>query len=308
MEDLPLISLRALAAVYSEGGVRPAARRLGVVHSSVARHLKELEDWLGITLRARSEGSRRLALTHEGRRLARTVLRALEEMESEVSSLRETRSPNSVVVGTVPSFAVRWLLPRLPSLERSHPHIEISVVVVGHGLGDPAAAGLDLAIRMGDGPSEGAERTPLADDALYPVMSESYWRRTGRPSKPGDLVGLRLLHDRDPQATWAIWRKEFGPADLDVARGPRLTSTDLVLRAAAQGQGVALARHRLAEPDIRSGSLLRPLGDVAVQLNTSYWIVRPCGTVSNSRLTVQAVVDWMLRQAELQPSADRLRS
>lgn len=295
MKDLPLNALRALAVVHASGGVRSAARELGVAHSAVSRHLAELEAWIGVPLRAKAR--KQLVLTPQGERLAKAVLGGLREIESAVSALRETRSANSVAVGTIPSIAARWLLPRLPRLETSHPHLEVSVVV-GKRLDDVEAAGVDLAIRMGKGPWPGARCEPLADDALYPVMSDDYWRKSGRPSKPADLVGLRLLHDRDPDATWEAWRREHGPEELDVRKGPRFTSTDLVLQAAAQGQGVALARHRLATEDLASGVLRRPLGGLFVRIEDAYWIVLPRHVFP--RPATEAVIAWLKREAEMQ--------
>lgn len=298
LKELPLNALRALAAVHEHGGVRGAARELGVAHSAVSRHLGELEAWLGVPLRERSTGRRRLALTSQGERLARAVAAGLGEIASAVAALREPRSAHAVVVGTVPSFAARWLLPRLPGLESSHPHLEVSVVVEKR-LDELESAGIDLAIRMGEGPWPRARCVPLAGDALYPVTSPAYWRRSGRPAAPADLAGLRLLHDRDPQATWETWRRAFGPAELDVRPGPRFTSTDLVLRAAAQGQGVALARHRLAAEDVAAGLLLRPFGDLAVRLERSYWMVLPRGVLP--RPATETVIAWLEREAAAQP-------
>lgn len=297
MRDLPLNALRALAAVHSHGGLRPAARELGVAHSAVSRHLAQLEAWLGVPLRAQ-RGGRRLVLTPPGERLARAVASGLAEIESAVAAVREPRSAHAVLLGTRPSFAVRWLLPRLPALERAHPHLELSVVVEKR-MDDLAAAGLDLGVSMGEGPWLGVRAEPLADDALYPVMSPGYWRKAGRPTEPAGLVGLRLLHDRDPQAAWEAWRRAHGPEELDVRRGPRFTSTDLVLRAAAQGQGVALARHRLAADDVTAGLLLRPFGERAVRLEAAYWIVLPRHALPSP--ATDTVVQWLMREAAAQP-------
>jgi LysR family glycine cleavage system transcriptional activator len=305
MKDLPLNSLRALAAVYENGGLRSAARALGVAHSAVSRHLGELEEWLGVALRSAPRGAKPLGLTSEGLRLAQVVSESLHQIESGVAAVREVRSSYSVVIGTRPSFASRWLLPRLPSLERSHPHLEVSVVV-DNRLEDPAASGTDLVIRMDATPANGDLRPGLsaevlADDALYPVMSEELWRKTGRPSSPGDLVGLRLLHDRDPLATWELWRREHGPDALDVHKGPRYTSTDLVLKAALQGQGVALARHRMATDDLAAGLLLRPLGDLAVYLPEAYSVRLP--PQARKREAVETVLQWLRREVAGQPAA-----
>ena len=299
--NLPLTMLRALAAVYETGGVRPAARRLNVTHSAVSRHLKELESWLGTPLLVRREGRRTLVFSPEGQELGRVALSCLSELESAVASLRETRRRHSVTVSTTPSFAARWLLPRLVSLEAEHPGLEVSVIV-DQRVHAPADEGADLAIRMGGRPWPGFTCLPLMDDALYPVMSPAYWEAHGRPNTPGRLRHLRLLHDRDPNASWTVWKKHHGPKSLDTRIGARFTSSDLVLCGAEHGLGVALARHRLVSDAIRSGTLLRPMGSARVPLPRAYWIV--LSDTARARGTVRLIVDWL--EAEASGPADEL--
>jgi len=293
MRELPLNALRAFALTVGSGGVRAAARELRVSHSAVSRHLLELEKWLGKALFDRTSGRTGLTVTPEGQQLALVVNKALREVEGAVHAVRERRSPFTVTIGTAPSVANRWLLPRLPRLERAHPRIEVSILVDQRVL-DPGDAGCDLAIRMGQGPWPGLEATPLMDDALYPVMSPESWEKAGRPREPEQLAHLPLLHDRDPNTSWALWRARFGPPNLDVRAGPRFSSSDLLLRAAAQGRGVALARRRLADADLMSGLLVRPFGDLAVRLKDAYWIVKPSGS---SRDAVGAVAAWLRRES-----------
>src|ERR1700744_1570991 len=104
-------------------------------------------------------------------------------------------------------------------------------------------------------------------------MSPEAWKRAGRPSKLVDACRQRLLHDRDPDASWLLWRQRHGPANLDARKGARFSSSDLVLRAAAQGLGLALARHRLAADDVEAGLLMRPFGQHSVAIENAYWIV-----------------------------------
>jgi LysR family glycine cleavage system transcriptional activator len=293
MNELPLNALRAFAMVYAHGGVRAAARELGVAHSSVSRHLGELDRWLGVPLLHASAGRAALTFTSQGEALGRAMLAGLREIEQALAMLRETRPSHAVTLSTSPSFAIRWLLPRLPSLEKAHPKIELSVQVE-QKLDALDDGRIDLAIRMGQGPWPALHAELLMDDALYPVMSPALWQASGRPSRPMQLADLRLLHDRDPQAAWELWRRAHGPAKLALQGGARYTSSDLVLRAAMQGQGVALARHRLAADDVANGSLLRPFGELSVALGPSYWIVRP---PAKPRASVAAVIDWLHWQA-----------
>ena len=291
MRDLPLNALRAFAAVQAHGGVRAAARELGIAHSAVSRHVAELERWLGTTLtEAAPSGRRGKVLNGAGEALGREVQSALAEITRATAALRESRSPNSVSLSTTASVAARWLLPRLPDFERRHPRIELSVVVT-QKIEDFSSRALDLSIRMGRGPWPDGRCEVLMDDALYPVMSASFWRTARRPARPEDLRGLRLIHDRDPNASWATWRDTYGPKSLDVRGGVRYTSSDLALRGAALGQGVALARHRLVLDELTAGTLVRPLGDLQVDVPHAYWIVVP--SHAWARPAVTSVVKWL---------------
>ena len=293
MNELPLNALRAFAAVYGQHGIRAAARELGVAHSSVSRHLAELEAWLGVRLIETGPGRRGLAFTAQGHALGKAGVAALRELVSATEAVRESRSASTVILSAAPSFAMRWLLPRLPAFEDVYPGISLSVQV-NQKVDDLDAGGIDIALRMGQGPWPDGECERLMDDALYPVMNAALHARSGYPDRIDDLARLRLLHDRDPQAGWQRWRAAFGPPALDVLEGPRYTSSDLVLRAAAQGQGVALARHRLASDEVASGALLRPFGALQLDIGPAYWIVLP--KRGRPRAAVRTVIDWLRRQ------------
>ena len=291
---LPLNALRAFALAVEKGGVRAAARELAVSHSAISRHVIELEKWLGVALLERGRSPRVFAVTPQGERLARTTLNALDDLRRAADAIREQRSRYAVSVSTTPSFAARWLLPRLPALERAHPRLEVSVMV-DQRLDDLQSSATDFAIRMGAGAWPGVIAEPLMDDVLYPVMSPALWKSAGRPRELTDLSGLRLLHDRDPHASWQLWRDEHGPATLDVRKGTRFTSSDLVLRAAAQGLGVALARHRLVLDDLEAGTLIRPFGSHSVTLTDAYWIVTSQGAAQ--RDAAKILITWLRREA-----------
>lgn len=289
--------MRAFALTVDRGGVRAAARELGVSHSAVSRHLTELDRWFGVPLFERGRGRQSARITPQGRRLANTLLGALNDIQRAAEGVREGRSRHAVVICCAPSFAGRWLLPRLAAFERGYPHLEVSIHV-DQRVENPTESGADLAIRMGSGPWTGVESKPLMDDALFPVMSPSAWAKAGRPKDPADLCKLRLLHDRDPNASWLMWRQAHGPANLEVRKGPRFTSSDLVLRAAAQGLGVALARMRLVAEDLEAGALVRPLGTLALRLKDAYWLVRAKGQPENAIAAL--VAGWLEREAARQ--------
>ena len=306
MRDLPLNALRALAAVYLTGGIRPAGRALGVSHSAVARHLKELEGAIGAPLLDRDDGARALAFTPLGERLARDAAKTLRSLERSWRASAERRPPHAVTISAAPSVAALWLLPRLARLGEAHPRIEVSVLAEQR-VREPDDEGSDLSVRMGS-PGRAGRAVPLMDDALTPLASPTVLARAraARGGPTGDTDGatllrdLPLLHDRDPNAGWSVWTERHGPADLDRHAGARFASSDLVLRAAKQGGGIALGRLRLAADDLASGALVR-LTDDEVHLPDAYWIVT--SRRGDERTAVRAVRDWLLGEGRLAPVA-----
>ncbi|MEM8689553.1 MAG: LysR substrate-binding domain-containing protein [Pseudomonadota bacterium] len=289
MKDLPLNALRALAAAYETGGIRPAGRRLGVTHSAVSRHLSDLEKLLGVPLFQKTGASAPLAFTPQGEMLGKSALSCLSELDKSVTAVREARQGNSVVVATTPSFAVRWLLPRLPAFEQRHPSIEVSLLV-DQRTRSPGEDNADLAIRMGRRPRGEDACEALMDDALFPVASPAYLAEHG-----AKLESARLLHDRDPATHWDAWRRAHGPQHLDTRKGSRYSSSDLVLKAAEQGMGVALARGRLAAASLKAGMLVRMVPEFEVQVKSAYWLIPAPQALA--RHAVQELVNWLRAEA-----------
>lgn len=295
MRDLPLSLLRSLAAVYAEGGVRPAAKRLSVEHSTISRALHELERWLGTPLIEAQSRGQRLKLTQQGEVLADAALSALRDLENATAKLREANSSKRVIIAAPPSVANRWLLPRLPRIEADCNGIEVSIIVdtVRMGNLDPYA---DLSLRMGPHAPTSAIVHFIGSDIAFPVMGTEAWKTAGRPTRIEALQKLPLLHDRDTRTAWSIWRDKIGPVDLDVAAGSRFTSADLVLRAAEQGRGLALTRGWLAQDALSEGLLTRPFGDLCIELQNEWWIAE--NNVSAMRNPVVKVRDWLIAEGE----------
>lgn len=297
MYDLPLNSLRAFAAIYQTGGVRPAGRLLGVAHSAVARHMKELEAMLGAPLIERERDGRTLVFTPAGEALGKATSTQMDGLSSAWAQAKERQSPNTVTISAAPSVAALWLLPRLPHLAEALPKIEVSVLAEQR-VRNPADEGSDLSIRMGQ-PRTGEIAEPLMDDGLSPVATPALLMRAraarGGPTGDGHihnlLRDLPLLHDRDPNADWKKWIEAYGPSDLDTMKGSRFTSSDLLLRAARYGQGIALARLRLAKDELDAGTLVR-LCDAKVALPDAYWLI--AHEDRQARSSVQAVRQWLL--------------
>jgi LysR family glycine cleavage system transcriptional activator len=300
LRDLPVKALQAFALVYEHRGVRSAARELHIAHSALSRHVRELTRWAGVPLIREGRGRGGIQFTPQGEALGQATLAALRSIEHSALAVREGRGTESVTIETSHSVAVRWLLPRLAAFGATNSKVEVSVVA-DQKVRDPDGSTVDFTIRMGQGPWSEVDCMPLMSDALYPVMSPQLWRRLGKPNRARDLLRAPLLHDRDPHASWELWRKAMGPPALDIRRGPRFSSSDLVLRAAAHGQGIALARDRLVRDEIIAGSLVRPFGPAQVDIGISYWIVRP--EHRRARPAASAVTLWLKELVETEDVA-----
>ncbi|WP_272955635.1 LysR substrate-binding domain-containing protein [Rhizobium rhizogenes] len=292
MPKLPLSLLRSLAFVYAEGGVRPAARRLGVEHAAVSRALHELEATLGAPLIEPKRRGQPMVLTTRARDLANATLSAMQELDQAVAQFRVPAGPKHVTIATLPSIAARWLLPKMQDFREVYPDIDISIVV-----DQPRGAEIDvnysLTLRMGPRPGNVDGIEILGDDLAFPVMAPSLWDRLGRPVDSNAMQKMRLLHDHDSEVNWTRWRDKMGPADLDIRSGLRMTSSDLALQAAEQGEGIAICRGWLAASALSKGVLIRPFGPLSIPLPSEWWLYKGGRTTQNR--AVRKVHNWLIQ-------------
>lgn len=299
MSHLPLNALNAFKYVYETGGIRAAARQLQVSHSAVSRHVQELEAWLGLALIDPKREGRLLKFTTAGDSLGHSVQETLSQLAFDVAKLKEAPVSNSIVISTTPSFASRWLLPRLTNFTTEHPNIEIHIRAEQQieKLRDNQ---YDLAIRMGAGPWEGDDAFSLMDERLVPVCNADLYRKIKEQGLSDTDIYSKfpLIHDRDPSTSWLSWAHEFLPnAGVQTfQKGARYSSSDLVLRAAASGLGIALARERLAEEDLDLGMLHRIYDDRFIHMSSAYSIITKPRHHRSKALGL--VVDWLKKEAE----------
>ena len=254
----PTQALRAFEAAARHLCYSTAADELGLTHGAVSHHIARLErDLGGIRLFARD--GQRMLLTEQGQVLALQVrqgLRLLANAFDQVRAREPKRAspPRALMVSVLPSFAARWLVPRLPRFQAAFPEIDVALRPTVSLARIDGRDGVDLAIRYGPGDWAGLKSERLLDSAIFPVCSPSY-RGGALPAAPPELAGCVLL--RNPRQPWAPW---FAAAGLDwpePGHGPSYEDAGLLLQAAADGQGIALAREILAEDDLASRRLVR---------------------------------------------------
>jgi LysR family transcriptional regulator, glycine cleavage system transcriptional activator len=290
----PLSSLRPFEAAARLESFSRAAGELHLTHGAVSHQVRALEEFLGAPLFARH--GKRVVLTAQGRAFADRVRRALEEIAAAAADARATKNERRLGVSVLPSFASRWLMPRLVRFMEAHPDIDLSVDA-SVGLADFASGAIDLAIRFGRGPWPPLVCEMFLEDEYFPVASP---RLAKKLRQPADLLHMRIIHDDG--GYWTPWFAAAGvPLQAPVA-GPVFNDATYALQSAARGEGVALARRSIVGEDLERGVLKR-LFTLAVPSNERYWFVSPRETAQAPK--VRAFRDWV--KAELAAEARAAR-
>lgn len=282
----PFGSLVALEAAFRHRSYSRAADELHVTHGAVSQQIRKLEEDLGATL-FRREGNGMLP-TPTARRLAEHVAEALSILRAGVDSARQTQH-GPLVVSATAAFASRWLVTRLARLaaDTGEPDLQLRIE---DRKADLRTDGVDLALRFGRGPWPEVESIPLLGERLFPVCSPGFLQKHPM-SGPADLQAVPLL--RHTGVHWAVWFRGMGLEPPEMITGLAFDDTSVMLDAAAQGIGVALAREGLSERDLRDGRLVRPFpGEVEVE--TGHHIVWRADSPRLPRIL--KVRDWLLAE------------
>jgi len=276
-------TLRAFEAVARTGSLTRAAEGLHLTHGAVSHQLKSLEDDLGVKLVERA--GRGIRLTDEGERFAGRVRVALSELAEAVREIADRHNPRQWRVSVMPSFAARWMLPRIGRFIAAHPDIDLDVRATA-ALVDFRRDDVDAAVRYGSGNYAGVVTEHLMDDVYFPVCRPDI--EGGVPAKPADLTRYLLL--RSDASLWEMWFRAAGLDLPEPSRGPIFNDDSHMMQAAIEGQGIALVRSSLIGNDLANGVLVR-LFDVVVPSPFHYYLVYPPRLSNSAKLTLFR--DWL---------------
>ncbi len=299
----PLNALRAFEAAARPLNFSRAADELAVTPGAVSQQIQNLEDYIGAALFRRTPKG--LLLT-DGAQTALPALReAFDRLAEAASLLNAGPDGRRLTVSVAPSFAAKWLMPRLGRFEEAHPEIDVWISA-GMELVDFNAGEIDVAIRYGAGRYPGLESTRLMAETVIPVASPALLEA----HPVGDVAALgavTLLHDGSPDADpscpdWPMWLAARGVREIDGARGPRYNQSSLVIEAAVNGRGVALAKRTLAQADLDAGRLVTPL-PISTDVDFAYHLVHPKAKARMKQ--VKAFCAWLLEEAAAHESALR---
>ena len=306
-DHLPLTALRAFEAAARLSSFRLAAEELHVTPAAISQQVKALEDLLDTRLFHRK--NRGLALTEAGRAGLPALREGFHELAEGMRRMREADASASLKVWTAPSFAAKWLMPRLGGFVERHPGIELSVHASAEFTDSSTSRveltvermqtdDIDVAIRFGRGHYPYCRVERLMNAAVSPLCSPALANDPERPlAEPADLAHHTLLHDDTPyegRPDWAGWFDAAGVEGVDPRRGLRFNSVLLALAAAVGGRGVALSIEQLAEDDIANGRLVRPFSQT-LALDSAYYVISRTDAEDDPK--VVAFREWLLEEA-----------
>lgn len=270
---LPLNTLPAFRAVAELQNLRAAAERLHLTHSAVSQQIKGLEEQLGFPLFERS--GRGIVLNTAGAALLCAVQGALTQLDEGVlaASAAAAGDEQRLRVSVLPSFAQRWLLPRMARWRARHPSLALEIDS-SQQVVDLLRDGFHAALRFGRGPWAGVESEPLFDTPLPLIVLASPETAAALPDRtPQTLARQPLLGDRE------IWQHWFNAAGLRTAITPVASFNDagMMLQAAEQGLGITLGRELLAADALCAGRLVKvsPVSVHYEQAQTYHLVYRP---------------------------------
>ncbi|HSE02433.1 MAG TPA: transcriptional regulator GcvA, partial [Burkholderiales bacterium] len=286
----PLNALRAFEAAGRHLSLKKAAGELNVTPAAVSHQIKALEDYLGVKLFLRR--NRALELTEAARACLPKLREGFDSLVQAVERVRTHKAGAMLTVSVAPSFAARWLMPRLHRFLESHPATDVRVsarlrqaaegtrrgAAAERATVDTWLADSDVAILYGRGDYPGFQVDKLFTLSITPICSPRLITDPEHPLlRPADLRHQLLLHDDtgdlyDGVSFWEVWLKAAGVEDVDLSRGAHFSHAVLAFEAAIEGHGVVATMPLLAENDLHSARLVTPFA-LRVPLQSSYYLV-----------------------------------
>ena len=293
----PLNSLRAFEAAARHMSFTRAADELNVTPAAVSQQIRGLEDWLGTPLFRRL--TRALRLTEAAQGVVPQLSEIFEQLADVTARLEADADAPVLVVSAPPTFATKWLVPRLSHFNDLYPDISVRLDASLGLIEDFDRQNVHVAVRLGTGEYPGMRVDKLVDEDVAPACSPALISK----DHPHPLLTLddlrqhRLIHVdwglvKDPP-TWANWLDVAGVKGINAEKGPTYMIEDLAISAAIAGQGAVLVSTLAAEDDLASGRLVRPF-DIVIPSNSAFWVIAP--ERSADRPKIVAFREWILNE------------
>lgn len=281
--------LKVLDAVHRHGGISRAAPQLHLTVGAVSQQLNQLEILLGVKL-ARKSG-RTVHLNDIGLLLAQRAGESFDRIEQAVNdAIARGKNTPKLRLMVMPTFAIRWLIPRLASLYAMMPTIDLEITTGASAGVDAELGDMDFVLRHGSGRWDGMASHHIFDDAYVPVCSP---RVAESLHQPTDLFRTQLLHSMMIPSAWQAWFDSARVSGSPAQPGLTLGNAALCYQAAIDGLGVAIAQCAYVQEDLSAGRLVRPF-DYVAHTGLAYYLV------CDERETDRAPISLFFRWLELQ--------
>lgn len=263
-----LRDLYTFVVVARAGSMKQAAETLGVTPGAVSQRIRSLEERHGGRLFERTRAG--VSLTGTGKRLHEQLDKAFGTIEEVSARSLQSDRPKRLRINAAAGFASSWLVPRLGAFTKAHPEIAISIETDAR-LIDFRHEPVDLGIRHGLGDYPGLKAYRIAAPGMVVIASPSLLERGPVLREPVDCLKFTLLQDIH-QRDWALWFKALGVDAAGARYGPSFSDDGLLVRAAIEGQGLALVREFYATDGLVAGKIERAL-DISCPVEFAYYLV-----------------------------------
>ncbi len=293
----PLNALRSFEAAARHKSFRQAAEELCVSHSAISHQVKLLEDYLGTRLFTRQ--ARSVALTKAGESYYPILRQTFDQIAEGTREIMEPHGPSALTIQLYSTFAIRWLIPRLPSFQAAHPDIQVRLQTSQSDVNFDQED-VDLCVMIGKPDNSQLHYDHLFSAELFPVASPSLLS-TKHPIKlPADLARHTLLQVYPSARDWHDWlaANDLGGV-IDPEDGLQFDSYELSITTAVQGQGVALAMQPYIARDLQAGILIDLFPDKHVAANGEWWLV--CRQEKSDLKRIELFRQWIIEQVKLDP-------
>jgi LysR family glycine cleavage system transcriptional activator len=287
----PLNAVRAFEASARNLSFTRAAAELCVSQGAISRHIACLEQWLQVKLFTRVH--RGVELTPQGRVFFNVAKSTLDLLESGAAQLKRSPDENRLRLKLPPTFAIRWLVPRLVRFHALHPEIDVQITT-SHANADFDREDVDIGIYSWPEPPTGPQYRKLLSEILLPVCAPGLPQRAPL-RKPADLEHHVLLCSLNRPTDWPAWVAAAGVDNIDGNRGLKFENAALGYQAAIDGLGVMMAQWAFVEDDLAAGRLIAPFELKLVTKRAYFLATHPNREKSES---LRAFEDWILREAD----------
>ena len=292
----PLNALRVFDVAARCGSFTRAAQELLITQGAVSRHIATLEGWLDIPLFERRRQG--LRLTQAGERYHASMRMALDQIELGTRQLQQSPDEWLLRIKVPPTFAIRWLIPRLARFHAKFPHIDVQITT-SHKPADFERDNVDVSIHSEPRAPSGPGCRLLFRETLLPVCAPGLLARGPQLQAPEDLAQHVLLCSLNRPLDWPTWLAAAGVQGVDGNRGLKFENAAMADQAAAEQLGVMMALLPFVRDDLASGRLVAPLA-LRVPTGGCYYMAwQPRGAVTRRILDFEA---WIAE--ELQSSGD----